>query len=152
VLDPIVAIRQTVDGPDTSANWHIVSGMAETREAALMLIDKYRDPNFAARAFEMAWSHSQLELFQLQATEAEVQLYARLASSIIFANPLHRAHAGVLTRNRAGQSGLWAFGISGDLPILLMRIADVHRIGSGPSRAPGPRLLAQRDWRSISSS
>ena len=129
VLDPIVAIRQgVVIESDTSANWHIISGMAETRAAALALIAKYRDPSIAARAFEMAWSHSQLVLRQVQATEAEAQLYAQLASSVIHANPLHRAGAGILTRNRLGQSGLWAFGISGDLPILLMRIADVHRI------------------------
>lgn len=130
VLDPVVSIRHTVlMDVDTSANWHIVSGVAETREAALILIERYRDPNFAARAFEMAWSHSQLELYQMRATEADAQHYARLASSILFANPLHRASASVLARNRSGQSGLWSFGISGDLPILLLCIADVHRIG-----------------------
>ncbi len=129
VLDPIVAIRRAVIiEPDTSGNWHIISGMAETRAAALALVDKYRDPSFAARAFEMAWSHSQLVLRQVQATEADAQVYGQLASSVIYANPLHRAGAGILSRNRLGQSGLWAFGISGDLPILLMRIADVHRI------------------------
>ena len=129
VLDPMVGIRQgVVIHPDTAANWHLITGMAETRAAALALIDKYRDPSFAARAFEMAWSHSQMVLRQLQATEAEAQVYAQLASSVIHANPLHRAGAGILTRNRLGQSGLWSFGISGDLPILLMRIADVHRI------------------------
>jgi cyclic beta-1,2-glucan synthetase len=129
VLDPIVAIRRGVFiDPDTSANWHIITGMAATREAALKLIEKYREPSFAARAFDMAWSHSQIVLRQLHATEAEAQVYAQLASSVIHANPLHRAGTGILTRNRLGQSGLWAFGISGDLPILLMRIADVHRI------------------------
>jgi cyclic beta-1,2-glucan synthetase len=129
VLDPIVAIRSdVVIKPDTSANWHIISGMAESREAALLLIEKYRDPSFAVRAFEMAWSHSQLVLLQLQMTEAEAQVYGQLASSIIHANALHRASPSVLTRNRLGQSGLWAFGVSGDLPILLLRIADVHRI------------------------
>jgi cellobiose phosphorylase len=129
VLDPAVAIRQAVVmDADTSANWHVISGMAETREAALALIAQYRDPSFAARAFEMAWSHSQLELYQMQATEAETQIYARLAGSIVFANPLYRAPESMLSRNRIDQSGLWAFGISGDLPILLMRIADVHRI------------------------
>jgi len=129
VLDPVVSIRQAVVmDADTSANWHVISGMAETREAALALIGQYRDPSFAARAFEMAWSHSQLELYQMRATEAETQIYSRLAGSIVFANPLYRAAESLLARNRIDQSGLWAFGISGDLPILLMRIADVHRI------------------------
>jgi cellobiose phosphorylase len=31
-------------------------------------------------------------------------------------------------RNRSGQSGLWAYGISGDLPIVLVRIADVAHL------------------------
>jgi len=129
VLDPIVAIRQgAVIKSDTSANWHVITGVGETREAALALIGKYSDPSIAARAFEMAWSHSQLVLHQLQTTEAEAQVYGQLASSVIHVNSRHRAGAGILTRNRLGQSGLWSFGISGDLPILLMRIADVHRI------------------------
>ena len=129
VLDPIVAIRSAVViQSETSANWHIISGMAESRAAALLLIEKYRDPSFAVRAFEMAWSHSQLVLLQLQMTEAESRVYEQLASSIIHANALHRASSSILTRNRLGQSGLWAFGVSGDLPILLLQIADVHRI------------------------
>ncbi len=129
VLDPAVAIRQSVImDEDTSANWHLVTGVAETREEALALIERYRDPSFAARAFEMAWSHSQLELHQMRFTEVEAQLYARLAGSLLFANPRHRATPGITARNRRGLSGLWSFGISGDLPIVLMRIGDVHRI------------------------
>jgi cellobiose phosphorylase len=129
VLDPIVAIRQAaVIAADASASWHVISGIGPTREAALAMIAKYRDPSIAARAFEMAWSHSQLVLSQVQANEAEAQVYAQLASSVIYANPLHRAGTSLLTRNRSGQPGLWAFGISGDLPILLLRIADVHRV------------------------
>ncbi len=129
VLDPIVAIRQSVViESDASANWHIISGMAETRAGALALIARYRNPSFAARAFEMAWSHSGLVLRQVRATESEAQLYMQLASSVIHANPLHRADTGILARNQLGQSSLWAFGISGDLPITLLRISDVHRI------------------------
>jgi cyclic beta-1,2-glucan synthetase len=129
VLDPIVSIRQAVIiDPDTSANVHIISGMAETRDAALALIDKYRDPSFAARAFEMAWSHSQVVLRNLQATEADAQQFGQLAASVLFANQLHRANASILTRNQRGQSGLWGFGISGDLPIVLLRIGDLNRI------------------------
>jgi len=129
VLDPIVAMRcAVVMDPDSSANWHVISGMAASRTEALALIEKYRDPSFAARAFEMAWSHSQLVLRQLQATESQAQVYVQLAGSIIHANPQHRAAAGVITRNHLGQPGLWSFGISGDLPILLLRIADVHRL------------------------
>src|SRR5436190_9852026 len=64
----------------------------------------------------------------LNATEADAQLYGRLASSVIYANASLRAAASTLVRNRRGQSGLWAYAISGDLPIVLLQIADAANI------------------------
>jgi transcriptional regulator of acetoin/glycerol metabolism len=78
----------------------------------------------ADRALDLAWTHSQVILRQLNASEAEAQLYTRLAGAIIFADPARRANPGVLLDNRRGQSGLWTYGISGDTP-LDCRIARV---------------------------
>ncbi|MFH1217541.1 MAG: glucoamylase family protein [Pseudomonadota bacterium] len=129
VLDPIVAIRCTISlSPDESAIVQIISGVAETREAALALLDKYCDRHFVERAFEMAWFQSQEVLRHLGATEADAQLYGRLANSVIYGNALRRAASSIITRNRVGQSGLWRFGVSGDLPIILIRIGDLKRI------------------------
>ncbi|WP_090254322.1 GH36-type glycosyl hydrolase domain-containing protein [Ectothiorhodospira marina] len=129
VLDPIVAIRRTVTlTPDESASVQIISGVADTREAALALLEKYCDRHFVERAFEMAWFHSQEVLRALNASEAEVQVYGRLATSVVFASALRRAAPGVIARNQLGQSGLWRFAISGDLPIVLLHIGDIHRI------------------------
>ena len=129
VLDPIVAIRCTISlSPDESATVQIISGVAATREAALALLEKYCDRHFVERAFEMAWFQSQEVLRHLNATEAEAQVYGRLASSVIYSNGLRRAAPSVIARNQLGQSGLWRFGISGDLPIVLLRIGDLNRI------------------------
>jgi cyclic beta-1,2-glucan synthetase len=126
VLDPVVAIRNTVViPPNETARIHVVTGIAETREGALGLIEKYGDRHLADRVFELAWTQSQVVLRQLDATEADTQLYGRLASSILYANPLLRASGSVIARNRRGQSGLWGYGISGDLPIALLRVSDV---------------------------
>lgn len=129
VLDPIVAIRRTITlSPDESATVQIISGVADTREAALALIEKYCDRHFVERAFEMAWFQSQEVLRHLNATEVEAQVYGRLATSVIFANALRRAAPSVIARNQLGQSGLWRFVVSGDLPIVLLRIGDRNRI------------------------
>ena len=129
VLDPIVAIRRAVTlPPDASATVHIISGVADTREAALALLEKYIDKHFVERAFEMAWFQSQEVLRHLGATEADAQVYGRLAASIIYGNALRRAAPSIIARNRLGQSGLWRFGVSGDLPIMLVRIGDLKRI------------------------
>lgn len=129
VLDPIVAIRRTIVlSPDSSATVQIISGVADTREAALALLDKYCDRHFVERAFEMAWFQSQEVLRHLSLTEVDAQVYGRLATSIIYGNALRRAAPSIIARNRLGQSGLWRFAISGDLPIVLLRIGDLNRI------------------------
>lgn len=129
VLDPIAAIRRTLTlESDESATVQIISGVADTREAALVLLDKYCDRHFVERAFEMAWFQSQEVLRHLGATEAEAQIYGRLATSIIYSNALRRAAPDVIARNRLGQAKLWRFAVSGDLPIVLLRIGDLSRI------------------------
>ena len=129
VLDPIVAIRCPITlDPEQSATINIVSGVGASRDACLGLAEKYQDQRLADRVFELAWAHSQVVLRQLNATEADAQLYGRLASSVIYANASLRAEASVLIKNRRGQSGLWGYSISGDLPIVLLQIADQANI------------------------
>ena len=129
VLDPIIALRRTVTlQPGETVHLDFVMGVAETRDGALALIEKYYNPRMADRALELAWTHSQVTLRQLNASEAEAQLYARLASALVYANPARRAAPGMLANNRRGQSGLWSYGISGDVPIVLLRISDANKI------------------------
>ncbi|MBI4456872.1 MAG: cyclic beta 1-2 glucan synthetase, partial [Acidobacteria bacterium] len=129
VLDPVVAIRYRIAlGPEESATINIVTGISETRDACLNLVDKYQDRRLADRVFDLAWTHSRVVLRQLNATEPDAQLYGRLASSVVYANSLVRADPSVLIRNRRGQSGLWGYAISGDLPIVLLQIGDATNI------------------------
>ncbi|MEI8197921.1 MAG: cyclic beta 1-2 glucan synthetase, partial [Phycisphaerae bacterium] len=125
VLDPVACIRQVVSlQPNETVRVDCITGMAETREAVTVLMERYHDPNLANRVFELAWTHSQVLLRQLNATEADAQIYGRLAGSVIYASAQRRAKTSTLARNRRGQSGLWGYGISGDLPIVLVRISD----------------------------
>jgi cellobiose phosphorylase len=129
VLDPIVAIRRRIVlEPEQSATVDVVNGAAESREACLALAGKYQDRNLADRVFDLARTHNWVTLRQINASESDAQLYARLASSILYANAALRAEPGILMRNRRGQSGLWGYAISGDLPIVLLQIADAANI------------------------
>ena len=129
VLDPVVAIRHRITlEPGESATIDMVFGAAETREACLSLVGKYEDRHLADRVFELSWTHSLVTLRQINAAESDAQLYGRLASSVLYANALLRADAGTLIKNRRGQSGLWGYAISGDLPIVLLQIGDLANI------------------------
>ena len=125
VLDPIISLRRTITlEPQASAHIDLVIGVTETRDQAVALADKYRNARLADRAFDLAWTHSQVTLRQLNASEADAQLYARLASALVYANPARRAIPSVLLNNRRGQSSLWSYGVSGDAPIILLRMND----------------------------
>ena len=102
----------------------------------MALADRYRHPAAAVRAFELAWAHAPVELKHLNVTAAEAHLFQRLASHIIYAGSALRAAPAVLAANRQGPTGLWRHGISGDRPIVLVRIAG------RPEMALARQLLA----------
>ena len=129
VLDPVAASRCVITlAPGQAVTVDIVIGAGNSRSACLSLAEKYQDRRLADRVFELAWTHAQVVLRQLNASEADAQLYARLASAVIYTQASLRAEAAVLLRNRRGQSGLWGYAISGDLPIVLLRIGSADSI------------------------
>lgn len=129
VLDPVLATRRVVTlAPEQTAIVDLAWGAADSREACLALVRKYMDRSLADRVFELAWTHSQVSLRQLNATEADAQVYARLAGSVVCSDAALRAPAAVLLRNRRPQSGLWGYGISGDLPIVLVQVSEAANI------------------------
>ncbi|MFC5743287.1 glycoside hydrolase family 94 protein [Dyella tabacisoli] len=143
VLDPVVAIRCRITlDPEQSVTVDMVTGLSDSRADCLHLIEKYRDRHLADRVFDLAWTHSQVMLRQLNASLADAQLYEHMATSIIYPHASLRAEPGILLSNRRGQSGLWGQAISGDLPIVLLQIAD-------PARIELVRLLVQAHayWR-----
>jgi cyclic beta-1,2-glucan synthetase len=126
VLDPIFSLRRRVRiRPGASASITFTTAVADSREEALAIADRYHDYQAVVRAFELAWAHSQVELRHLHLSGEEAQLYQRLATEIIYAGSTLRPSLGALTANRQGQSALWRYGISGDKPILLARIKHV---------------------------
>jgi cyclic beta-1,2-glucan synthetase len=125
VLDPIVSLRYRVRiGAGASARVSFSTGVATTHEAALAIAQKYHDAGAPARAFALAFTHAQMTLHHLGISSEEAQLFERLASRVLYADSSLRAAPDVRERNALGQSGLWPHGVSGDLPILLVRVVE----------------------------
>ncbi len=144
VLDPIVAIRARITlPPEHSATVDIVTGMADSRDACQHLAEKYRDRHLADRVFDLAWTHSQVLLQQLNATHADAQAL-RAHGQHPSSTPTRccAPNPACCIANRRGQSGLWGQAISGDLPIVLLRIGDTANIESGAATRAGACVLA----------
>ena len=129
VLDPIAAIRRRIVlDPDSTVTIDMVTGVGDTRDSVLHLAQKYQGKQFANRAFELARTHGMVVLQQINGSEADAQLYGHLAGFILYAHSALRADAGTLFANRRGQSELWGYSISGDLPIVLLKIENPSNV------------------------
>jgi cyclic beta-1,2-glucan synthetase len=130
LLDPIFSLRRQVRIPAGSSVcvsfWTLV---AESREEVLALADRHHDPIAFERAATLAWTQAQMQLHHLGIDSAEAQLFQRLASHVIFADPALRPPSADIVRWAGPASILWAAGISGDLPIVLVRIDDDSHLG-----------------------
>ena len=127
VLDPIFSLRCRVTlAPGATAHAIFSTVVAETREQVLDLADKYRDPATFERAAILAWTQAQVQLHHLGIESDEAHLFQRLANRIIYSDPSLRPSPSLLARNTRGASALWAHGISGDLPIVMVRIDEVE--------------------------
>jgi cyclic beta-1,2-glucan synthetase len=125
VLDPAFSLRITVRvKPGESTAVTFVTGIASERSEALGLIDKYRDPVIFRREAEIAWTQAQVQLRHLNVSNAEAHVYQRLAGRVLYLDSSLRPASHVLAQNSKAQSRLWAYGISGDLPIILTQIDD----------------------------
>ena len=129
VLDAVAAIRVPFvleAGASITIDW--LTGIANTREACVALARKVRDARAATQILEQAGAYRRTLLRTLATSDADALIYQRMAASVIYATAQLRADAGVIERNRRGQSGLWGFGISGDLPIVLLQLAGPEQV------------------------
>ena len=123
VLDPILSLRQRVRlPPGASVRLCFATGMAADRDTAAALAQTYRDPRASSRAFALALAHVQSGRRHLDISVDDAVLFERLASRVLSTDGSLRASPEVLAANVLSQSGLWPHGISGDLPILLVRV------------------------------
>ncbi len=123
VLDPVFSLRRRVRiQPNQTVRCSFSTIVARSREQAMLLADKYHDPNTFERELRLAWTKAQVEMTHLNIDAEEAPLFQRLAARIIYSDPSLRPRPHVLALNTKAQSSLWAYGISGDLPILVVRI------------------------------
>ncbi|WP_374618204.1 GH36-type glycosyl hydrolase domain-containing protein [Pandoraea sp.] len=125
VLDPILSLRKRVSvAPGATEHIVFATVMATTREAILNLADKYHDPASFERISTLAWIQGQVNLHHLGITAEEAHLFQYLANRVLYSDPVTRPGSDLLKRNALSAQTLWRFSISGDLPIVLVRVDD----------------------------
>ncbi|WP_158880996.1 glycosyl transferase family 36 [Rhodanobacter sp. L36] len=126
VLDPVFSLRRFVTlEPGASACVLSWMCLADSREAAMKLTTRLANADRGEALINGAMQYAQTvsQASGIDAAHAG-QLSQRLAALLV-SDPSQRAPAHVLARGRGGAPTLWAAGISGDRPILLIRLDTV---------------------------
>ena len=127
VLDPVFALRRRVRVPPGRtvriAFWTVV---ASSRGDVLDLADKHHDATAFDRAATLAWTQAQVQLSHLGVDPDQASLFQRLAGHVLYADPSMRPSSDAIRRGGGGPAALWAQGISGDIPIVLVQIDNIE--------------------------
>ncbi len=143
VLDPILSLRTRLRlAPGGFARVSFTTGVAGDEAGARECAQKYHDHGIAARAFALAYTQAQMSQRHLGISAAQARLTERLGSRVFFSDASLRTDGATLARNTLAQDGLWRFGISGDLPIVLVRVGEPDDV-----QLVRQVLIAHEHWR-----
>lgn len=144
-VDPLASLGCTVRlEPGQSETLVFISGATRTRREAEGLIERYQELLHVTRAFELSWSRAQVELRNHAYSASQVDLFHKLAGCLIYNEETVRGDPQTLNENRLSQSALWRFGISGDLPILLVKVNDSRQTKFVQELLLGHHFLRER--------
>lgn len=125
VADPALIMRRRISiQPGRQVQLCAVTAMADSRQAALDIISRFAGDLVVERTFQMAWHRSQIELRHLHLTPEEALAWHELAGQVLYTPPFKPERQSGIAHNEKGQSGLWSYGISGDLPLVLVRVKE----------------------------
>ncbi|HOL92139.1 MAG TPA: glucoamylase family protein, partial [Clostridiales bacterium] len=120
VLDPVMSLRRRLKiEPGGSVRAVYAVALASTRKEALELADKYNDFRICDRTFELSWTRSRVESRYLGLAPDEVMSYLDMVPFLLFNSSFKKGYSKHIESNTGSQQDLWAFGISGDLPVIL---------------------------------
>ena len=123
VLDPIMSLRATINlNPGEEKILYYLTGVSESKESILDLIYKYREMKFIEKSLDTYNYYTQLELKHIGIRSYQANIYQSLASYIIYLHSGRKNREEYIKNINMNQENLWSYGISGDLPIVLLEI------------------------------
>jgi len=130
VLDPIFSLRTRLQiPPGATEHATFTTLIAHSRQAAEDLADKYHNSAAFERVSALAWTHAHIQLHHLRTKADEAQLFQDLANRLLFTDPSLRSANKLMQMNVLNVRGLWRYGISGDRPIIVLRVTEYEDRG-----------------------
>jgi cyclic beta-1,2-glucan synthetase len=142
VLDPVASLRWRLElAPGEQATLAFWTAAAGTRDELLALRAQMRGTGAYARARAAADARAERERMRLAASAHDFARWQAAAAALLQADPAARADPDAIALGNGGAPVLWPAGISGDRPLLLLRVGADAR-----ATTVDAVLRAQRHW------
>ncbi|NQX58025.1 GH36-type glycosyl hydrolase domain-containing protein [Paenibacillus qinlingensis] len=129
VADPAFIMRRRLTlQPGEQVELTALTGVTESKEQAIDIVQQLSHKQQIERSFQLAWTRSQIEIQHLHITIADLTVFQLLAGCTLYSAPLRPERENGIAVNPKGQQGLWAYGVSGDLPIVMIRVSDTMNL------------------------
>ena len=125
VTEPVVALKRTMKTKkQEKTEINLIIAVGETKEKVIENIKKYSVEENIKKAFELSKAKNEAQTRYLRIKGSQIRDYQKILSYIIFNNPSKKINLEKLPKEKYSQSELWKYGISGDIPIILVKIKD----------------------------
>lgn len=125
VTEPIVSLKRTMKiKPKEISYINLLISVGESKEKTIENIKKYKMEENIGKAFELSKAKNEAQSRYLRIKGEQIRDYQRILSYIIFKNPAKSMNLEKVPKHNYEQSELWKYGISGDIPIILVTIKD----------------------------
>ncbi len=129
VTEPIMAMQRTVKLiPGEKVYIDLVISVEKNKNTAIENLKKYVGLQNANRTFELSKARVEAESRYLGIKGKDIEIYQKMLSYIFFDNPIKKMNMKIIPKEKYYQNKLWKYGISGDLPIILVKIKDANDI------------------------
>jgi len=129
VVDPILSFRRTIKiGKQEKIELNLIISVSQNKEEAIQKLNNYKSFENVKRTFEISKIRNEENARYLQVTGKEMQLYQKILSYLLNLNPLRKIYINKFEEYEFKQENLWSFGISGDFPIILVKISEVNEV------------------------
>ncbi|WP_446897778.1 GH36-type glycosyl hydrolase domain-containing protein [Clostridium sp. LBM24168] len=123
VIDPIISLRVRVKiESGKTCKVAYATAVSNSREKVVEFARKYRNMDNVDREFQMSTNAAYMQMKYLGLKASRINIYQKMASRILFINENMKKRSGYIVNMQKYQSTLWAYGISGDLPIVFLII------------------------------
>lgn len=129
VTDPCVALkRKVILKENEEITLNLIISVSTNMQEVIENLKYYKIQENVNREFNIARAKAEEEARYLSLSSRDLVTFQTLTSYVIFQNPMKSVYLPAISKKKYKQSDFWKYGISGDLPIMLVLIKSVSDV------------------------